>query len=119
MKRRFGAGGSLLTLLVVLGVSYLILSRRDDPAFLQAFRAAFAKRPAEELYDLSRDPFQLTNVNDLKPYNAARADLRAQLDRWMAETADPLADPRDRDPSAREPFDDYPYVGPPATPERR
>ena len=28
----------------------------------------------------------------------------------MSETADPLAN--DVDPTAREPFDDYPYVGP-------
>jgi arylsulfatase A-like enzyme len=87
----------------------LILARRDDPAFAPFFRLAFAKRPAEELYDLEHDPSQLKNVADHPSYAAAKADLRARLDRWMTETADPLA-------QGREPFDAYPYVGPPAKP---
>src|SRR5262249_56675450 len=40
----------------------LILTHRDERAFAPYFQAAFAKRPAEELYDLGHDPFQLQNV---------------------------------------------------------
>ena len=29
---------------------------------------AFAKRPAEELYDLTSDPFQMINVADMAAY---------------------------------------------------
>jgi N-sulfoglucosamine sulfohydrolase len=80
-----------------------ILERRNDPKFAPYFRLAFAKRPAEELYDLAKDPGELTNLATRPEYAAARHDLRAALDRWMAETADPraLADD-DR-------WDRYPY----------
>jgi N-sulfoglucosamine sulfohydrolase len=40
----------------------LLLDRRTDPAFAFLFQLATAKRPAEELYDLRRDPEQLVNV---------------------------------------------------------
>jgi N-sulfoglucosamine sulfohydrolase len=89
----------------------LILDRRDDPLVRDAFRLAFAKRPAEELYDLQRDPYELTDLADDPAHASIKTDLRARLDRWMTSTADPLAS--DPDPSARELFDDYPYVGPP------
>lgn len=91
---------------------HVVRTRRDDPKISPFFRLAFAKRPAEELYDLEADPHQLVNVVDQPAHAAARAELRARLDRWMAETDDPLA----HDPGTgtdRVPFDDYPYVGPP------
>ena len=86
----------------------LILDRRDEPAFAEAFRLAFAKRPAEELYDLRDDPMQIKNIADHEGYARDKADLRAALDRWMAETADPRVDPAD------DRCDHYPYVGAPA-----
>ncbi|SDT31836.1 sulfatase family protein [Microlunatus soli] len=47
-------------------------------------------RPDEMLYDLVFDPNETNNVID-EPYAAAQAtDLRARLDRWMQDTADPL-----------------------------
>ena len=91
----------------------LILAHRAERAFASFFRLAFEKRRAEELYDLTLDPFQLKNITGHKSYAIAQADLRNRLDRWMATTADPLA--HDPNPAGREPFDDYPYVGPAAT----
>jgi N-sulfoglucosamine sulfohydrolase len=94
----------------------LILDRRDDPAIAPFFRLAFAKRPAEELYDLVGDPWQLTNVADRPAYSEAKHSLRASLDRWMAETADPRARGDD------DRWDHYPYFGdrpPPRREERR
>lgn len=78
----------------------LVMSRRD-----LFYRLALDKRPAEELYDLSRDPHQLENAAGRRP--EIREKLRAELDRWMKETEDPraLADD-DR-------WDRYPYVGGP------
>jgi arylsulfatase A-like enzyme len=84
----------------------LILDRRDDPAIAPFFRLAFARRPAEELYDLAKDPAEIENVNDRPEYAPDRAALRKALDRWMEETADPRVDPAD------DRFDHYPYVGP-------
>jgi hypothetical protein len=45
----------------------------------QFFQLCFAKRPAEELYDLSKDPHQINNVAGHPEYAAAQKQLRAQL----------------------------------------
>jgi N-sulfoglucosamine sulfohydrolase len=82
-----------------------ILGHRTDPKIAPYFRLALARRPAEELYDLAKDPGELTDVATRSEYTEAKRTLRADLDRWMTETADPraLADD-DR-------WDRYPYVG--------
>ena len=82
-----------------------ILDRRERAEFAKYFRLAFDKRPLEELYDLTNDPGQLDNVADKPQYAEAKKELRADLDRWMAETGDPRAQDKD------ERWDRYPYVG--------
>ena len=68
-----------------------ILTHRDDPATKAFADRAFGKRPARELYDLRKDPYEMTNVAE----DPAYADTVRQLDnRLMAElkaTADPRA----------------------------
>ncbi|MDW8353608.1 MAG: sulfatase [Bryobacterales bacterium] len=85
-----------------------ILHWRTDPPFVRYFERAFAQRPAEELYDLRKDPEQLDNVAARPEYAAALADCRARLERWMKETGDPRAVSDD------DRWDRYPYFGPPA-----
>lgn len=86
----------------------LILERRNDGAMAKFFKLAFEKRPAQELYDLSGDPGQINNVAADRRYSREIKRLRAALDRWMRETADPRAgDDDDR-------WDRFPYFGPPA-----
>ncbi len=68
------------------------------------FELAFGKRPAEELYDLSQDPWQMTNVAADPRYSERKAKLRAELDRYLAETKDPHAAGRGAE------FDRYYYV---------
>lgn len=85
-----------------------LLSGRMDPKLGSYFRLAMAKRPAEELYDLRQDPGQVRNVANLPRYRTIQRELRARLDRWMAETADPRASADD------DRYDLYPYYGPPA-----
>jgi len=68
-----------------------LIERRDDPVLGPYFARAFAKRPAEELYDLAADPGQHRNIADLPEYAEAKARLRAELDAWMRDTADPRA----------------------------
>ncbi len=70
------------------------------------FRHAFAKRPEEELYDLAKDPHQLTNLAADPACAELKAKLRAELDAWLKETGDPRA----LDP-ATDVFDTYPYHG--------
>ncbi len=69
------------------------------------FRLAFDKRPAEELYDVKKEPGELNNVADRPEYAPAKKKLRAMLDRWMKETRDPRAASED------DPWDRYPYFG--------
>lgn len=85
----------------------LILSKRDDPIIAPLFELACAKRPAEELYDLAKDPHQVRNIAADPAYGADLRSLRRDMDEWMTRTADPRAKGGD-DPDA---FDHYPYFG--------
>jgi hypothetical protein len=71
------------------------------------FELAAAKRPAEELYDLGRDPDELRNVAGQSAYTAAQRRLREQLDSWLRDTGDPRASVDD------DRWDRFPYYGPP------
>ena len=85
----------------------VILDRRDDPKIKPFFDLATAKRPAEELYDLKKDPWQLHNLADDPKYVRTREKLSNQLKTWMAKTGDPRAtNPND------DRWDQYPYYGP-------
>jgi arylsulfatase A-like enzyme len=81
-----------------------IMRRRDDPGIADFARRALDKRPAEELFDLAKDPAQLFNVADDTQYADAKKTLRADLDRWMKETNDPRA------AGETDIFDTYLYV---------
>jgi arylsulfatase A-like enzyme len=83
----------------------LLLDRRDDPAIAPFFRLATAKRPAEELYDLRKDPDQIENVAGRPEYREAQRRLRAELDAWLRETGDPRATVDD------DRWDRFPYYG--------
>jgi arylsulfatase A-like enzyme len=86
----------------------LLLDERDDPRIARYFRLSTAKRPEEELYDLSRDPDQLENVAGQPEHREAQRRLRTELDRWLRETADPRAAGDD------DRWDRFPYYGAPA-----
>ena len=86
-----------------------ILARRDAPELQKLFELCFAKRPAEELYDVRKDPHELINVAGQPEYAAERKRLRAQLDEWMKATGDPRAIHDD------DHWDGYPYFGSAAT----
>jgi len=82
-----------------------ILGHRDEPGTRAFFQLCFGKRPAEELYDLRKDPHQINNVAGQPDYTAAQGRLRAQLDQWMNESADPRTVKDD------DHWDRYPYFG--------
>ncbi len=50
----------------------------------------FAKPPAEELYDLEADPWEMTNLADAPDHQTALADMRAHLRAMMEQTQSPL-----------------------------
>jgi arylsulfatase A-like enzyme len=85
----------------------LLLSRRHEAEVARYFELACGKRPAEELYDLDKDPHQLTNVAAEPAYTTRLPPLRHALDEWMKRTADPRA-AAGGDYDA---FDRYPYFG--------
>ncbi len=90
----------------------VILEGRKKGKYALHYELCFEKRPAEELYDLARDPYQMTNVAQNPDFAAARRKLRAELDQWMQETADPRAVSDD------DRWDKYPYFGAPVQPPK-
>lgn len=71
----------------------------------QAWDLGFAKRPAEELYDVRSDPDQMHNLIDRDSYQAIAQRLRSQLMRELVGGGDPRvtgdATAFDRPPYAR------------------
>jgi len=78
---------------------------RDDPAVKAKYELCFAKRPAEELYDLRKDPQQLRNVAGQSQYHEAQARLAKQLLAELKASGDP------RVVGGGEKFDTYQYLG--------
>ena len=70
------------------------------------FELCFGRRPAEELYEVRSDPDNVRNLAADPAHAATRQKLRAELDAWMRETADPRAAKADDDR-----WDKFPYYG--------
>lgn len=82
-----------------------IIRRRDDPKVKPFFELSCGKRPADELYDLRKDPHQLKNVAGEAEYADTLKKLKAQLMKELKETADP------RVLGKGDAFAKYPYYG--------
>lgn len=80
-----------------------VLDHRDDPKYRKYYELAFAKRPAEELYDLKKDPDQLHNVAGQPEYAKAQEELSRRLNGELISTEDP------RVIGGGDAFDTYPY----------
>ena len=81
-----------------------LVAHRDDPLARPFHERAFAKRPAEELYDLRADPEQLVNVAGDERHAATRAALAAELHDTLRDAGDPRLEPDC--PFERAPFTD-------------
>jgi N-sulfoglucosamine sulfohydrolase len=80
--------------------SWMMEHREEHP---EVFALCFGKRPAEELYDLATDPWQLVNL----AADPAHAEIRAEQARLLEAELHRLADPRVT--GAGEVFDISPY----------
>jgi N-sulfoglucosamine sulfohydrolase len=92
-----------------------LIAHRNDPQWKPFYDRAFAKRPAEELYDVRKDPDQQTNLVGDERYANMLVAARASLGTILGKEKDPriVADPI---PFERPPFTDGPE---PAKPKVR
>jgi len=88
-----------------------VVEHGNKPKVKRLFDLAFDKRPAEELYDLAKDPWQMTNVAADPRYARAKAKLRGELNRYLEQTKDPRAS------GGGAAFDRYYYVTGGASPK--
>jgi len=68
--------------------TYLCNHRQDQSKY---YELAFGKNPAEQLFDVTKDPYQLQNLADQSQYAESKADLAERLKRDLVETEDPRA----------------------------
>lgn len=66
-----------------------LIAHQHDPQWKQQFDIAFAKRPAEELYDLKNDPDQVRNLAADPGFAAQRRALSERLMKTLQAAKDP------------------------------
>ncbi|KAF2464246.1 alkaline phosphatase-like protein [Lindgomyces ingoldianus] len=69
-------------------LSFESIRNAPNPTIGQRPLSNYIFRPAEELYDLARDPAEVRNIAGLKEYESVLRDMRAQLEKWQEETGD-------------------------------
>ena len=83
----------------------LLMDNKDKPGFKRFYDLAFAKRPAEELYHVTKDPGQVVNLAGKPKYAEIQKKLATRLQEHLVRTKDPRALGLDA------PWDYYPYYG--------
>jgi arylsulfatase A-like enzyme len=66
-----------------------LIANRNDPKAKFFYDYSFAKRPAEELYDLASDPDQIKNVASDAKFAATREELSKRLESTLKKVGDP------------------------------
>ncbi len=66
-----------------------LITHREDPGMDRFFKIAFGQRPAEELYDLRKDPHQMTNVAGESTYARTKTALSKRLMVTLRNSGDP------------------------------
>jgi N-sulfoglucosamine sulfohydrolase len=66
-----------------------ILQRRRNGADMRPWTLAFGRRPLDELYDLARDPFCMTNLASDRQHAARVEGLRTRMERELRAQGDP------------------------------
>ncbi len=82
-----------------------MMEHRNEHGVARLAELAFGMRPAEELYDLKKDPDQMNNVAGKLDYLTAQSRLREQLFDHLRQTRDPRVVGGEVD------WDYYPYYG--------
>ena len=84
---------------------FYMWANRHDPDVRPLYDLAFGKRPAEELYDVREDRYQMNNLAGDPDYAEVQDELRGRLMEYLEATEDPRAT------DAPVEFDAYPYFG--------
>jgi N-sulfoglucosamine sulfohydrolase len=79
-----------------------MIQHKEDPEMTELFELAFGKRPGEELYDISKDPYQMNNLANDPTFTSIKEELREELFTYLRETGDPRM-------KGESPWDHYPY----------
>lgn len=66
-----------------------LVMHRNDPAVKPLYERNYGKRPRIELYDLKKDPSQMTNVADDPSYAKVKAELTKRLMNELEASGDP------------------------------
>ena len=69
-----------------------MMDNRNNPLVRPFFELGFGKRPAEELYVLKNDPFNVNNVASSAQYSGIKDSLKKRLLQWMKDSNDPRLD---------------------------
>ena len=69
------------------------MDHRNQENVKDLFQLGFGLRPAEELYDVNKDPFQIHNMAADTSMISIKESLSAKLNTWMVETNDPRVNP--------------------------
>jgi len=64
---------------------------RNRDKYPELFRAAFERRPGEELYRVREDPFNLKNLAEEPALAGKKRELARQLEKFLQQTGDPRA----------------------------
>jgi arylsulfatase A-like enzyme len=87
-----------------------LIQHKDDSQWKWHYEFAFGKRPAEELYDISKDPDQVNNVAADPAYAKQKQELSQRLMKLLTEAGDPRVT-GDGQTFDRPPFTDLPEEG--------
>ena len=66
-----------------------MMAHQGQESVAPLYKRAFGKRPEEELYDLSKDPGQLSNVAMSPEYSSTKKRMAEKLVQRLKETEDP------------------------------
>jgi hypothetical protein len=69
-------------------MEYMIAHKDDSPELKRLYDASFGQRPAEELYDMQKDPYELTNLAADPNYAGIKKKMSDRLTAYLTKTGD-------------------------------
>ncbi len=70
---------------------FYMIANKNNPSVKQLFELGMGKRPAEELFDITKDPDELHNLAADPAYKEIKEKLAVQMQAYLVQTKDPRA----------------------------